>query len=276
MGLQLSPAAKKAEAARVEVACADATRVARKSVHVVEEVVFATKAAHAVEAKAARVEVARVAMEAVHTAQEVAVEAEVAQVVEVEAGADIATEEAQGAHTVAVAQEVGEANRMAAENPEGVLVAPEATPDGAQDFGPHEEEQPWDQTGIESLFCTPRPPLLQQLAPCHPRQRCSFDMMTVRRSARLAKKLSIPAAERAQRNLWLKLGISNDEMAPIEEVLRDFISMFCGLLPEHIVVAMIAIFDLDDEGADMLDEALIRHAGAAVADLQEVNAMLAI
>lgn len=60
-------------------------------------------------------------------------------------------------------------------------------------------------------------------------------------------------------------------MAPIEEVLRDFISMFRGPLLEHIMAAMTAIIDLDDEGADMLDEALIRHAGTTVADLQEVN-----
>nr|TKW20534.1 hypothetical protein SEVIR_4G094900v2 [Setaria viridis] len=59
-----------------------------------------------------------------------------------------------------------------------------------------------------------------------------------RRSAWLAKKPSIPVAEKAQRYLWRKLGISNDEMAPIDEILRDFLSMFRGPLPENVVAAM--------------------------------------
>jgi hypothetical protein len=34
------------------------------------------------------------------------------------------------------------------------------------------------------------------------------------------------------------------------------------------VAALKAIFDLDDEGTDLLDNALLQHAGEAVADLQ--------
>lgn len=55
----------------------------------------------------------------------------------------------------------------------------------------------------------------------------------------------MPAIERAQRNLWRKLGVGDDEFAPIEQVLQDFISMFQEALPEFIIGAMTAIFDLD-------------------------------
>ncbi|CAO2038150.1 unnamed protein product [Urochloa humidicola] len=69
------------------------------------------------------------------------------------------------------------------------------------------------------------------------------------------------AAEQAQRNLWHKLGIQYDKLTPVEEVLRDFIGMFTGPLPEHVIAATTTIFDLDDEGADALNDALIKHAG---------------
>lgn len=114
---------------------------------------------------------------------------------------------------------------------------------------------------VDALFCTPELLVLMQLRTRRPRQRCTFNMMAVWRSARLAQRPSILAVECAQRNLWCKLSISADKMAPIEEVLQDFIGMFRGLLPEHIVVVMTAIFNLDDEDADVLDEALLQHAG---------------
>jgi len=88
-------------------------------------------------------------------------------------------------------------------------------------------------------------------------------MSVVRRSARLVKRPVLPAAERAQRNLWRKLGISKDEMKPIEEILQDFISTFSGPLPEHIMAAMTALFNLEDDDYDLVHEALLQHAGEA-------------
>jgi hypothetical protein len=41
--------------------------------------------------------------------------------------------------------------------------------------------------------------------------------------------------------------------------------MFQGPLPAHIVAALTAIFDIDD------DDALLQHAGEAVQDLQHAN-----
>ncbi|CAN6354033.1 unnamed protein product [Urochloa humidicola] len=121
--------------------------------------------------------------------------------------------------------------------------------------------------GVDALFCTSEPAVINQLPTRRPRQRRTFDMTAVRRSARLANKRNMPVAEQAQRNLWRKLGIQDDELAPVEEVLRDFISMFTGPLPEHVIAAMTTIFDLDDEGVDALNDALIEHAGEGLDDM---------
>lgn len=138
-----------------------------------------------------------------------------------------------------------------------------------QQIGMGDGEQ--DLREINSLFRTPPPPLLHEPGLRLQHQRHTYDMAAVRRSARLAKKPLIPATEKAQRNLWRKLGLTNDEMEPIDEILRDFLSMFQGPLLENIVAALTAIFGLDDEGADMLGEALLNHADTAAAELQQVN-----
>ncbi|CAO2147682.1 unnamed protein product [Urochloa humidicola] len=121
--------------------------------------------------------------------------------------------------------------------------------------------------GLDGLFCTPPPPIVNRPPARRPRQRRTFNMAAVRRSEQLAKKPSMPAVERAQRNLYRKLGLAEDEVAPLEEVLADFIAMFTGPLPEHIIVALTTIFGLEDEGEDMLNEALLERAGEGVDDL---------
>ncbi|CAO2192849.1 unnamed protein product [Urochloa humidicola] len=130
--------------------------------------------------------------------------------------------------------------------------------------------------GVDALFRTPEAAVTNLPPARRARPRRTFDMTALRRSARLAKKPSMPAAERAQRNLWRKLGLEEDELAPMEEVLRQFISMFTRPLPENIIAAMTTAFDLDDEGADALHEALLRHAGEALADLQQEGGPSAI
>jgi hypothetical protein len=48
----------------------------------------------------------------------------------------------------------------------------------------------------------------------------------VRQSARLAAKPAITTVQKAQRNLYNKLGIGDNERMTTEEVLRDFVAMF--------------------------------------------------
>lgn len=64
------------------------------------------------------------------------------------------------------------------------------------------------------------------------------------------------------------MGLSDDELKPIEEILKDFMSTFSGPLPEHIVAAMTALFNLEDEDDDAVHEALLQYVGTAVEDLQ--------
>jgi hypothetical protein len=72
---------------------------------------------------------------------------------------------------------------------------------------------------MNALFCSATAPLLQQPAARQPRQPRSFDMASVRRSARLASKPLIPAIQKAQRNLHRKLGLGNNDNMTIDEVL---------------------------------------------------------
>ncbi|CAO2045826.1 unnamed protein product [Urochloa humidicola] len=134
----------------------------------------------------------------------------------------------------------------------------------------HEEAGDGDNSsfGIEDLFRSPEAVFDAPPPARRPRQRRVFDMSTVRRSARLAKKIAMPAAERAQRNLVRKLGLTEDELAPVEAALKEFIAMFVGPLPEHIIAALTTIFDLNEEGAELLNEALLEHAGEGIHELQ--------
>ncbi|CAN6333855.1 unnamed protein product [Urochloa humidicola] len=119
---------------------------------------------------------------------------------------------------------------------------------------------------IEDLFITPQPPILWQRPAT--RQRRVFEMSAVRRSARLAKQPAMPPLEKAQRNLCRKMGITEDEFQPIDQIIREFISTFVCPLPENIIAALTAAFDLDDDNAEMITQALLQHAGEAVDDLQ--------
>jgi hypothetical protein len=50
-------------------------------------------------------------------------------------------------------------------------------------------------------------------------------------------------------------------------VLRDFIGMFQGPLPQHVIATLTALFDFDNENSDLIDNALLQHASAVVGDL---------
>jgi hypothetical protein len=130
-----------------------------------------------------------------------------------------------------------------------------------------DDSEQQQQFGTHNLFTTIEPPVLSQPAPRCGRQQRVFNMAPVRRSARLAKRPSMLAMERAQRHLCRKLCIQAEDQDPIDRVLSDFVDMFQGPLPQHVIAALTALFDLDNEDAEVVDNALLQHAGAAVGDL---------
>lgn len=132
--------------------------------------------------------------------------------------------------------------------------------------------------GLEIFFSTPPAPVLPA-GPDLPRQvqsrrRRVYDMSKVRRSARLAMKPVMAAEKKAQINLCRQLGLAEEEQATMEEVLRDYIAMFSGPLPEHVIAALSTFFDLHSElAAEVLDGALLELAGDGLDDLLEAAAM---
>lgn len=58
-----------------------------------------------------------------------------------------------------------------------------------------------------------------------------------------------------------------DDIDPIESVLQDYLAMFRGALPPHVIDALTVIFRLDDDDTEVLDDALLQHAGTDVVEV---------
>jgi hypothetical protein len=136
-------------------------------------------------------------------------------------------------------------------------------------------------TGVAAFFANVTPPIIQS-NPSPPkappavqqrrkRQRRTFDMSSVRRSARLATKRPMPQMQRAQRNLCRKLRLLQDDLQPVEIALQEFVAMFNGPLPYQVIATLAEMFNLDDGLAMEINEALIDMAGDGVTDLQEAT-----
>lgn len=77
--------------------------------------------------------------------------------------------------------------------------------------------------------------------------------------------------QRAQRNLCRKLGVLNDETAPIQIVLQEFVDLFNGPLPVDVDAALNEMFNLNDDEVEAMDNALIGMVGEGVDDLLDVH-----
>ncbi|KAK3123652.1 hypothetical protein QOZ80_8AG0634170 [Eleusine coracana subsp. coracana] len=124
---------------------------------------------------------------------------------------------------------------------------------------------------IADLFATPPQALVppQQPPPKRRKQHTTAVSTVQKRSARIAKQPAMPAIERAKRNLLCQLGLLQNAHQSIEQVLKEYIAMFQGPLPPDIIAALTALFDLDNEDAGHINDALLRHAGEGVDELQE-------
>lgn len=60
----------------------------------------------------------------------------------------------------------------------------------------------------------------------------------------------------------------------VEAALQEFLAMFQGPLPQEVIAALTAAFNLEDIHADDLDEAMAAVAGEAIADIQEATTTL--
>ncbi|KAJ1259498.1 hypothetical protein BS78_10G160600, partial [Paspalum vaginatum] len=131
---------------------------------------------------------------------------------------------------------------------------------------------------ISALLSSPTPPVLQAPTPAptkaptppalpRKRQRRTFNMSSVRRSARLAPARPMTQLQRAKKNLCRKLGLVCDEQEPVDAVLQEFVAMFSGPLPVDIIAALTEIFNLDNGDVGAADEALLSIMGEGVDDL---------
>lgn len=76
--------------------------------------------------------------------------------------------------------------------------------------------------------------------------------------------------EPMQHMLWRHLGFLNDEDAPLEAVLQEYMAMFTWPLRPNVICALTAFFDINDEATDVLDDAMFEQPGEGITDLQEV------
>jgi len=63
-------------------------------------------------------------------------------------------------------------------------------------------------------------------------------MSKVCRSARLAKTPTALVVKKAQINLCWFFYLLEEEHVPLQEVMNNYITMFCGPLPPHIIMAL--------------------------------------
>lgn len=140
-------------------------------------------------------------------------------------------------------------------------------------------------TGVlDALFASPPQPIIASPPRSPPRSPCARPLhmgrrlkirtrqhsQPTRRSERIAKQPARPTMERCQRVLFKRLGLLNGkEGASIEQVIAEYVAMFDGPLPAHVIAALTTIFGIDDEEQETMDAALISLVGEGIADAAE-------
>ncbi|PUZ39842.1 hypothetical protein GQ55_9G375300 [Panicum hallii var. hallii] len=165
----------------------------------------------------------------------------------------------------------------------GTSVAPvvgtDTAPAASVALGPLPQEDQPPEMALDVFFATPpRPAVLvepQVERKTTARPRHTYDMTNVRWSTRLAKKLALPAVQQAQVNLCRKLGLA-DEHILVEQILAEYVAMYNGPLPSHVVAALSTVFRLDDKLTDELDDAMLELVGEGVEELQEGEGLAAL
>jgi hypothetical protein len=81
-----------------------------------------------------------------------------------------------------------------------------------------------------------------------------------------ARRKAAPVAKNAELMLCKGLGIVQDGEVITERAMQEFAKRFQGRIPDDVLGAMRALFKLDDEQDDEVDEALLAHGGAGALD----------
>ncbi|KAG2607890.1 uncharacterized protein LOC120671633 [Panicum virgatum] len=108
---------------------------------------------------------------------------------------------------------------------------------------------------IDCLFVAPTPPLLNHDDILQNGKAPTEDAPT-------PPTLAMPSKRKRRRRVF--------------DMTAEFLAMFQGPLPYYIVAALTAAFNLDDDGAEELDEALAAVAGDAIENLQDEAASLQV
>ncbi|CAN6180963.1 unnamed protein product [Urochloa humidicola] len=91
---------------------------------------------------------------------------------------------------------------------------------------------------VDDFFDMPEPPVLPRKPMRTQRKKRTFDMST------------------------------GDELTPIEQVLKEYVSSIQGPLPDYVIAALSTLLDLDDVDVTAMTDALLQYAGDGAADLQ--------
>ena len=78
----------------------------------------------------------------------------------------------------------------------------------------------------------------------------------------------MPVAQMAERLLCQRMGIIDEGQQVTEEAIGKFVAMFQGRLPDITISALRALFNLDCDLAQAVEDALVEHGGEAGPDLQ--------
>jgi hypothetical protein len=80
-------------------------------------------------------------------------------------------------------------------------------------------------------------------------------------------------AKKAEALLCQSLGIISDGQVVTEQALAEFAIRFKGQVSQQVIDALRALFKLDDDRSNVVDEALIAQGGAAALDAAEEDAI---
>ncbi|EEE60458.1 hypothetical protein OsJ_13708 [Oryza sativa Japonica Group] len=107
---------------------------------------------------------------------------------------------------------------------------------------------------------------------CRIARLAEYSSTNPRRSSRIAGKPKMTPMQKCHRVLMKRLGLLRTH-ASLDEVLAEYVTMFNGPLPPHIITALTSIFDLDYDddgnGDQPPEEALLKVVGEGIAELAD-------